>query len=589
MIKNKAISGLIDQRFSIDLSPSLLLQIMACYQLKAKDISGDYTLDLVQLDSLINMAAFNERDISTNILLKNTLNILNRWPKQLTWLQFNQHIIHLLTHWLADYQTGTPLDNALMLIRCLKLEIQDSSAPTALAIDCKFQSLLMHLIARITNQFDQYNYQYSQHFDLVSGLPNQRLMLDVLYKSEHEKTHVGLLLLNLNISFNNESPLNTATSQPMLATIDLINQHLNDDASLFYVETNELAIIVEHLHFPAQLNLIASQLKHAFESALPLENNTLILKPYFGGTSSFKRAPNAPSIYDCAKLALHHAMMNNYQIEIYDPQITTSLSNIHHLEEAIIQALQQNELEVYLQPIVTLANSTLANNSCVSAELLLRWHSEDWATISPIRLIDTIYKKGFGQIFIRWLINNACQRVAKLMSIYQRKFSLTINLCSLDLLDTDLPELLAQSIALWDIPADALVIEITESDLLLDEAKAILVIEKIVALGCTIALDDFGTGYSSMTRLRNMPVDIVKIDQSFVGNIETSKQDKEIVQSIIQLAHSLGKEVVAEGVETAGCLNILNQMHCEKIQGYYFAKPMAFGDFTSWLTQFEAN
>lgn len=587
MIKNKAINGFIEQKFPIDLSPNLLLQIMTCYHLKAQDISGDYTFDLAQLDTLINTTPFNEHKTPINSLLNNTLSVLNAWPKQLSWLQFNQHIINLLTHWLADYEAGTQLDDALMLSRCLKLNIRDSNTPDKFAVDDRFQLLLMHLIARITNQFDQYNYQYSQHFDLASGLPNHHLMLDVLRKADLEKNHIGLILINLN--FGNESLLKTASSNLLLAATDLINQHLNDDASVFYVEANELAIIIEHLRFPAQLNLIASKLGYAFESALQLENNTLILKPYFGATSSFKRMRNAPTIYDCAKLALHHAMVNNYKFEIYDPQIITPLSSIHQLEEAVIQALQQNELEVYLQPIVTLANATLTKNTCESAELLLRWHSADWTSISPMRLIDTIYKKGFGQIFIRWLINTACQRVAKLMSIYQHKFSLTINLCANDLLDTDLPELLAQSIALWDIPADTLVIEITESDLLLDETKAMLVIEKIVALGCKLALDDFGTGYSSMTRLRNMPIDIVKMDQSFVGNVETSIQDKEIVLSIIQLAHSLGKTVVAEGVETVGCLDILKQMQCEKIQGYYFAKPMAFNDFTAWKTQFEAG
>lgn len=147
--------------------------------------------------------------------------------------------------------------------------------------------------------------------------------------------------------------------------------------------------------------------------------------------------------------------------------------------------------------------------------------------------------------------------------------------------------MLAQSIALWEIPAENLIIEVTESDLLLDEEKAALVIDNIVALGCKLALDDFGTGYSSMTRLRSMPIDFVKIDQSFVKNIATSSEDKAIVLSVIKLAHSLGKAVVAEGVEDLACLDILKQMECEKIQGYCYAKPMNFGEFITWLDVFE--
>ena len=155
-----------------------------------------------------------------------------------------------------------------------------------------------------------------------------------------------------------------------------------------------------------------------------------------------------------------------------------------------------------------------------------------------------------------------------------------------DLLDVDLPELLAQSITLWEIPAENLIIEITESDIMVDEKKTAIVIDQIVLLGCKLALDDFGTGYSSMARLRNMPIDLVKIDQSFVRNIAHSPEDLEIVQSVIKLAHSLGKQIVAEGVEDKACLDILKELKCEKIQGYYYGKPMPASEFTQWLHTF---
>jgi diguanylate cyclase len=204
-------------------------------------------------------------------------------------------------------------------------------------------------------------------------------------------------------------------------------------------------------------------------------------------------------------------------------------------------------------------------------------------------LLDVIYRKGFGKVFTRWLINNACQRCAELAATYHHNVSLTLNLSSSDLLDIDLPELLSQSVALWNIPASNLTIEITENDILVDEVKVLPVLNKIIQLGCKLALDDFGTGYSSMARLRNMPINIVKIDQSFVRNISSSPQDKAIVKSIIKLAHSLDKEVIAEGVEDLACLNILKEMNCEKIQGYYYGKPMSFEEFAVWLEAFKAQ
>ncbi|MDP1658563.1 MAG: EAL domain-containing protein [Methylotenera sp.] len=582
------------QDFAIELDSNLLLKIMNGYQLKASDVMGDFYFNPQIFDQFIKSPPpFNR---GSNIL-ENTSHLISRWPQQLSWSQFNHQINQLLLAWLNDYKFGANLDTAFLLARCLELKSAKNS---------QFQSLLMHLIARVTNQLEQYKFSYVQNFDLDTGLPNQHLLASLLKRylntdaeklllssngtsdNEPEPDHLGLILVNLNINFDEVTQLNSSATNLMLAAINTIQQHLNDHATLFYVGSIDLAILVNPLKSPTQLSLIATRLIHAFETELPLENITLILKPYFGAISTFNIQTNAISIYEYARLALHHAIIKNEQIKIYDQHISSSFMNTHLLDEAIIEALQQNELAVFLQPIVSIHHNKAGTNEiCMSAEVLLRWPNQEWQSLSPARLIDVIYKKGFGKVFIRWLINNACQRCAELMSAHQYNIALTINLSSIDLLDADLPALLAQSIALWQIPAENLIIEITENDILVDELKVSQVIDKIKLLGCKLALDDFGTGYSSMARLRNMPIDIVKIDQSFVRNIATSNQDKEIVQSVVKLAHSLGKEVVAEGVENLACLTILKELKCEKIQGYYYGKPMPFDEFVLWLNTFE--
>jgi EAL domain-containing protein (putative c-di-GMP-specific phosphodiesterase class I) len=472
----------------------------------------------------------------------------------------------------------------------------------------QFQSFLAHLIARVTNQLEQYKFSYVQNFNLDTGLPNQHLLLNILNLSlsnnqlndlskpvnPAESAHLGLILVDLNINYGELSQLNSASSSLMLAAIHTIQQHLNDDATLFHLGAIDLAILINPLKSLTQLNLIATKLLHAFETALPLENVTLILNPHFGAISTFNIQTSAISLYEFAKLALNQAIVKNEQIKIYDQNISSSFTNSQLLDEAIIEALQQNELSLFLQPIVTINDNVYpgkisTTEQCTSAEALLRWPNQEWQSISPARLLDVIYRKGFGKVFIRWLINNACQRCAELASTYQHNVSLTINLSSSDLLDSDLPELLSQSITLWSIPASSLTIEITENDILVDEVKVLQVLGQIAQLGFRIALDDFGTGYSSMARLRNMPIDIVKIDQSFVRNISSSTQDKAIVKSIIKLAHSLGKVVIAEGVEDLACLNILKEMNCEKIQGYYYGKPMSFEEFITWLDAFKKH
>ncbi|MDP3210425.1 GGDEF domain-containing phosphodiesterase [Methylotenera sp.] len=583
MKNQEEIYSIIDQEFTLDISPNYLLTIMKGYQLSPTDLSGPYHYEAITLEQIA------KDNSNANNTPSRFLNVLQQWPQQLNWSQLNQYIDELLHSWLQDYKTGAQLQDALVLSQCIKLQSEINADSTTPVCDDKFHLILVHLLAIATNQFDQYQRDYSKSFDVTTRLPNHNVMLTLIKKAEAEHISLGLLLLNLNINSEKERKINADQSKLSLAAVDLIQQHLSQDTRLFYIGPNEFGILIENLHFPAQLSLIASELIHAFESSLPLVNNSLIVKPYFGGVTTFKHTSKTHSLYECAKLALHHAMINHYQIEMYDQHITSVFSSTHSLEEAIIEALQNNELEVYLQPIVSLPHHDLKIASCISAELLLRWHHPEWVGVSPMRLIDTIYKKGFGKIFIRWLINTACQRIAEIVTTHQKSFSLTVNLSSPDLLDADLPELISQSIALWDIPAKSLVIEITESDLLLDEKKAMSVIHRISELGCSFALDDFGTGYSSMTRLRNMPISLVKIDQSFVKQIEQSSQDREIVLSIIQLAHSLGKTVVAEGVENLNCLNILTEMQCDKIQGYYYSKSMSLDDFNVWLPNFESQ
>ena len=589
------------QDFEIQLDSNLLLQLMASYSLKASDVTGDYLFNSLLFEQFVKAEPYN----GGNSVLKNTTLTISGWPQKLSWSQLNQRINNFLLAWLNDYKLGANLDAAFLLTRCLELKSSKNA---------QFQSLLTHLIARVTNQLEQYKFSYVQNFDLETGLPNQHLLLNLLNLSlsnnqslnnnqqndlsnsanPPESAHLGLILINLNIKHGEASQLNSASSNLMLAAIHTIQQHLNDDATLFHVGAIDLAVLINPLKSPTQLNLIATKLLHAFETALPLENITLILNPHFGAISTFNIQTNAIFLYEYAKLALNQAIVKNETIKIYDQNISSSFMSSQLLDEAIIEALQQNELSLFLQPIVTINDKSLSDKvsiteQCTSAEVLLRWPNQEWQSISPARLLDVIYKKGFGRVFIRWLINNACQRCAELAAIHQHKVSLTINLSSSDLLDSDLPELLSQSISLWSISASGLTIEITENDILVDEVKVLQVLDQIVQLGCRIALDDFGTGYSSMARLRNMPIDIVKIDQSFVRNISNSTQDKAIVKSIIKLAHSLGKEVIAEGVEDLACLSLLKEMNCEKIQGYYYGKPMSFEEFVTWLDAFKTQ
>ncbi len=576
--------------FSIEMSPSLLMQFIQQYGLKVSEISGNFLVDHQVL-----IAA----RVAVQSNLESLIDVLENWPETLNWAQLFNQISTLLNTWVNNYLQGAQLDAAIFIAKSLTL--QKSDAIESLKTTLKFQQLISHLLARVTNQFDQYKFEYWQHFNMETSLPNQQLLLAMLGKiltdieariednsdsatilSNAQIKQLGVVIIHLNIDFDEVFKLNTASSTLVDAAVKTLQSQLNQDAILFHIGTHEFAVLVKNLTFTTQLNLIISKLISAFEPPLPIENTTIILKPCFGGASTFNPETNEILLLEHAKLALHHAMVKNTQMQIYEQTLAMNFVDNHLLEEAIIDALQKNELATFLQPIVS-----IAHEKCTTAEVLLRWSTKEWPYVNPARLIDTIYKKGFGKVFIRWLIMNACQRCADLLFQHHRDILLTVNVSMIDLLDPDLPYLIAEAIGLWEIPAQNLVFEITESDLLNDESKVSQVILEIKQLGCKIALDDFGTGYSSMSRLKNIPVDFVKIDQSFVRNITNSPADLEIVLSVINLAHSLGKQVVCEGVEDIATVNLLKELNCEKIQGYFYSKPLSFEVFVQWLNAFD--
>jgi EAL domain-containing protein (putative c-di-GMP-specific phosphodiesterase class I) len=154
-----------------------------------------------------------------------------------------------------------------------------------------------------------------------------------------------------------------------------------------------------------------------------------------------------------------------------------------------------------------------------------------------------------------------------------------------DLYDAELPHMLIQALALWKLSPANIVLELTEDGFLELNETTDAVIKQLTDNGFKLALDDFGTGFSSLSRLRTMPISLIKIDQSFVRDITHSKEDFEIVKSIAMLANSLGKEVLVEGVEDKACLDLIKKMKIHKCQGYYYSKPLPFNEFITWARE----
>ena len=329
-----------------------------------------------------------------------------------------------------------------------------------------------------------------------------------------------------------------------------------------------------------QLNLLAAKLQRAFEQMLAVQNQSVLVTPYIGSAYALTADIQPEDLLANSRLALESALNTEQKFLVYSAALKTQLNTRKALENKILEAFANDGMTLFFQPVVN-----LKDEKCVGAEALLRMDGPSKLSINPGLMVEILNKTGRGKLFTRWLINSACRYAAELKYQHQLNHYLTINLRAEDLYDFELPHMLVQAAALWKIGPNELVLEVTENGVLELNETTNSVINELAKNGFKLALDDFGTGYSSLSRLRTMPIDIIKIDQTFVRNISSSKDDYEIVKSIAALAKSLGKEVIAEGVEDKKSLDLIKKMKISKCQGYYYAKPMPFDQFVQWAKQ----
>ncbi len=412
-------------------------------------------------------------------------------------------------------------------------------------------------------------------FDALTELPNRRLFeerlshgLDLVRRT---KQRLALLLVDLDRFKAVNDTLGHPIGDQLLRQVATRLRHcVREEDTVARLGGDEFAVILENLNSSSDTESVARKVLAKLSSPVMLEGKEIVPSASIGISIYPDDGKDTETLIRNADTALYKAKdqgRNGYQF--YAEEMSKAATEHLTLEIALRQALDHNELTLNYQP-----QYSSTTGHVVGLEALARWKHATMGTISPGRFIPVAEESGLIIPLSEWALNQALSEWKGLMEKVDADARLSVNISSHHFRRSGLVELVAKSIDRYDIDARYLELEITESAIMQDADAATPILEGLKDLGVRIAIDDFGTGYSSLSYLRRFPIDVVKIDRSFVRDIGHDFKDASLVYAIINMCHSLNLEVVAEGVESEQQLALLTEHGCDTIQGFLCGRPV---------------
>jgi EAL domain-containing protein (putative c-di-GMP-specific phosphodiesterase class I)/GGDEF domain-containing protein len=302
----------------------------------------------------------------------------------------------------------------------------------------------------------------------------------------------------------------------------------------------------------------------------------LQLRPCAGIAYFPEHGPDARELVRVADAACKAAALTEEGYCVATQREAAALPDDPHLADRVREAVRANALEVHYQPQID-----IATGRCTAAEALVRWPSADAKPVPPFLIAQVAERSEINQAFTLFILNTALRhRMGLRRAGIELRMSVNFSARLLD--DDELPDLVAQSLEAWSVPAEQLTVELTESSVVKDVSRSVRVLERVRQLGVRLAMDDFGTGYASLAQFKRLPFDEIKIDKLFVQNMLQTRGDDQIVRAMLDLAHNFGQGVVAEGVEDLPTLVRLRELGCDLAQGYHISKALPEASFRAW-------
>ena len=412
--------------------------------------------------------------------------------------------------------------------------------------------------------------QYQAFYDSLTGLPNQSLFLDRILSLDVERYRLIKSSLGRTIG-----------EQLLVEMVERIRSCMPANAILARTGSDEFAILLDDLCNDKDVHLIAESIHESLSIPFAIEGEIVSSTTRIGIAASDVHYQQAEDYLQAADTAMESAKKQGMgSTAFFDRQMQFVAIKQLQLEADLARAIAADELILHYQPIVSLANEKI-----VSFEALVRWQHPTRGLILPGEFISVAEKTGLIVPLGKWVLARAIQHLSdwRLRSPQFSHLTVSVNVSGLQLFTPDFMRVLENLLREYQVQGDILKLEITESVLIDNAEAAKMVFEQLKQLNIQLCLDDFGTGYSSLAYLHNLPIDMLKIDRSFINSMLASQRNLRLVNAILNLTDSLGLQAVAEGVETREQVQKLRELDCQFVQGYFFSRALPSKDILPLL------
>ncbi|MFK5892490.1 MAG: EAL domain-containing protein [Pseudomonadota bacterium] len=515
---------------------------------------------------------------------RNTIKKLKKSTATLSTLLFMTVALFLLfisaIIWSLDWMVFKPISSVVL---ALKSKAFGKELPQLVSVNAQEINYLIEAFSEMDEQVNnrQKALEYQALHDHLTGLPNrfmlnQRLEYQILY-AERDKQTFSLFLIDLNHFKDVNDSLGHLNGDILLEKVaKRLTEKVRKVDTVARLGGDEFAIMLPDTN-REQSEHLANKIHESITSSFTIDGNTINIGLSIGIVCYPQDGQDKIRLLQLADLAMYVSKRNRTRFSHYDAKEDFYGRNRLSLISDLRNAIDNNTLELYFQPQIDIDKEQI-----IGAEALLRWNHAEHGFIQPDKIVELAEYEGIIHQLSLWVLKHA---IAQCSQWHKKgmQLSIAVNLSVQDLSNPSLNQQIAQLLKTYQFPSQFLTLEITESGMMENPARSIEMLKKLNHMGIHLSIDDFGTGFSSLAYLKQLPVHELKIDRSFILDMDKNESDTVIVQSTINLGHNLGLRVIAEGVERQQTLEILKKFACDQAQGYLFSKPKNEHDFLVWV------